>query len=58
MLLKDKVEKSNREVRATMVYWESDRFIVGSQHDAEGNDNHVEACGRTHIPDKVELEPI
>ena len=32
MLLKDKVEKSNREVRATMVYWESDRFIVGSQY--------------------------
>lgn len=58
VLLKDKVGKSNREVRATMVHWESDRFIVGGQYDTEGNDSYVEACGRTHIPDKVELEQI
>ena len=58
MFLKDKVGTSNRKVRATMTYWESDRFILGRAHATEGNDNHDEVCGRTHIPDKVELEPI
>jgi len=41
-----------------MAYWESDRFILGGTHATEGNDNHVEVCGRTHIPDNVELESI
>ena len=58
MFLKDKVGKSNREVRTTMAYWESDRFILGSTYATEGNDSHDEVCGRTHIPDKVELEKI
>ena len=41
-----------------MTLWESDRFILGGAHAAEGNDDHVEDCGRKHIPDKVELESI
>ncbi|MDH5217409.1 MAG: hypothetical protein OEX19_06930 [Gammaproteobacteria bacterium] len=45
-------------MRATKIDWESDRFIVGSARTTEGNDSHVEVCGRTHIPDKVELEQI
>ena len=56
--LKDKVGKLSREVRPTMNHWESDRSILGGTHTTEGNDSHVEDCGRTHIPDKVELEPI
>ena len=58
MFLKDKVVKSNRKVRTTMTHWESDRFILGRTHATEGNDSHHEVCGRTHIPDKVELEQI
>ena len=53
-----KVGKSNRKVRATMVNWESDRFILGSAYATEGNDSHHEVCGRTHIPNKVELKKI
>ena len=58
MALKDQVGKSSRKAKATMTYWESDRLILGSAHTTEGGDSHVEVCGRTHIPDKVELEPI
>ena len=58
MFLKDQVGKLNREMKPTMTHWESDRSIVGSAHAAEGNDSHVKACGRTHIPDRVELESI
>ena len=58
MPLKEQVGKSNREVRATMAHWESDRFILGSTHATEGNDSHVEVCGGKHIPDNVELESI
>lgn len=58
MFLKEQVVISNREVRATMTYWASDRFIVGRAHATEGNDSHVKASGRTHIPDNVELEKI
>jgi hypothetical protein len=56
--LKEKVGKLNREMRPTKNHWESDHSILGSKHTAEGDDSHVEDCGRTHIPDKVELEPI
>jgi len=56
MFLKDQVGKLNREVRPTITNWESDRFILGCTHATEGNDNHVESCGSTHIPDNVELE--
>ncbi len=41
-----------------MTHWESDRFILGSTYATEGNDSQYEVCGRTHIPDKVELELI
>ena len=58
LLLKEQVGKLSREVRHTMATWESDRFILGSTHTAEGADSNIEACGRTHIPDKVELETI
>ena len=58
VFLKDQVEKLSSEARPTMTLWESDRFILGSAYATEGNDSHVEDCGRTHIPDKVELEPI
>ncbi len=58
MLLKEQVGKPSREVRHTMATWESDRSILGSTHAAEGADSNFEACGRTHIPDKVELETI
>ena len=58
MFLKEQVGKPNREMRQTMTSWESDRFILGSPHAAEGTDSDIEACGRTHIPDKVELESI
>jgi hypothetical protein len=58
LLLKEQVGKLNREVRHTMATWDSDRFILGSAHAAEGVDSYIEACGRTHIPDKVELESI
>jgi hypothetical protein len=50
LLLKEQVGKPNREVRYTMATWESDRFILGSTHAAEGADSNIEACGRTHIP--------
>jgi hypothetical protein len=58
MFLKEQVGKPNREMRQTITSRESDRFILGSTHAAEGTDSEVEACGRTHIPDKVELEKI
>jgi hypothetical protein len=58
VLLKEQVGKPSREVRQTMASWESDRFILGGTHAAEGTDSEIEACGRTHIPDKVELETI
>ncbi len=58
LFLKEQVGKLSREVRHTMATWESDRFILGSTHAAEGTDSNIEACGRTHIPDKVELETI
>lgn len=56
VFLKEQVGKLNREVKPTMTHWESDRFIVGGR--TEGNDSHVTACGRRHIPDDVELELI
>jgi hypothetical protein len=58
MPLMEQVGKSSREVRSTMAYWESDRFILGGAHATEGNDSHVEDCGGKHIPDNVELESI
>jgi hypothetical protein len=58
MFLKGQVGRLNREMRQTMTSWESDRFILGGTHAAEGTDSDIEACGRTHIPDKVELESI
>jgi hypothetical protein len=40
-----------------------DPLGVGSSHSrrhvaAEGDDSHVNTCGRKHIPDKVELDQI
>jgi hypothetical protein len=58
VFLKDQVEKLSSEARPTMTLWESDRFILGGAHAAEGNDSHVEDCGGKHIPDNVELDQI
>jgi hypothetical protein len=58
MFLKEQVRKLNRELRQTMTSWKSDRFLLGGTHATEGTDSDIEACGRAHIPDEVELESI